>query len=130
MDSATFGSTISFLRSVAVQLRLRFFRWYVRVHAIISGFEPGNNVWVLIRHVCLLARVILKIEELQGSSSCDDPPPKRFRLDGQPGRDSPPREDGSAPSSDSSPVSPEESVLVSRWERSVLLTKLQNVEFN
>jgi hypothetical protein len=65
----------------------------------------------------------VKIEELQGSSSCDDPPPKRFRLDGQPGRDSPPRESGS--SSDSSPDSPEEFVLVSRLERSVLLSRFR-----
>jgi hypothetical protein len=49
----------------------------------------------------------VQIEELQGSSSCEDPPPKRFRLDGQPGRDSPPRESNSpVTSSDSSPEGP------------------------
>jgi hypothetical protein len=68
----------------------------------------------------------VQIEELQGSSSCDDPPSKRFRLDGQPGRDSPPRESVS-PESVESESSPGKVPMtsVSRWERSNLLAKFQ-----
>ena len=66
------------------------------------------------------------IEEVQGSSSCDDPPPKRFRLDGQPGRDSPPREgEPWIPAPVLDPLTKKVPVLVSRWERSNLLSKFK-----
>ena len=67
----------------------------------------------------------VQIEELQGLSSCDDPPLKRFRPEGHPGNSSPSRESDYSPSPDSSPELPVEFTLVSRWERSVLLAKFK-----